>query len=249
MKTLRHLYLLLIATMTLSMLLACGDEREHVAETNKEADSLIDAAHKEHAYERLLELADTLQNAGKITDIQANYWRGYAYSRQHLMRLSEKFWKQAVNAEINNAEGLKYYAKSANRLSGAMLLKGDYEATMKIAVPALDKMRTANYKDNSDYGYLLAAIGCCQLKQGSASEAATNFGKSMDLFRKVVEEAPTKANFTTAIVAVISISENYLQLSHYQDAYNWTLKFKELLDSGIITQEEFDAKKKHLLEL
>jgi signal transduction histidine kinase len=229
MRTLRLLNYLLAMALTMSMLLACGDKKEIVADTN-EADSLIDVAHKEHAYERLLELADTLQAAGKITDIQADYWRGYAYSRQRMMRLSEKYWKQAVNAEIHNKEGLKYYAKSANRLAGALLLKSEYEATMKVAVPALDKMRAANYRDNSDFGYLLTAVGCCQLKQGSAGDAAINFGKSMDLFRKVVEEEPTKANFTTAIVAVISITENFLQLNEYQDAFNWTLKFKELLD-------------------
>ena len=229
MKILRLVNYLLTTTLVVAMLLACGGKKEQVADTN-EADSLIDVAHKEHAYERLLELADTLQAAGKITDIQADYWRGYAYSRKRMMRLSEKYWKQAVNAEIHNKEGLKYYAKSANRLAGALLLKSEYEATMKVAVPALDKMRAANYRDNSDFGYLLTAVGCCQLKQGSAGDAAINFGKSMDLFRKVVENEPTKANFTTAIVAVISITENFLQLNEYQDAFNWTLKFKELLD-------------------
>ena len=229
MKTLRLLNYLLAVALTMSMLLACGDKKEKVADTNK-ADSLINDAHKEHDYERLLELSDTLEASGRITDIQANYWRGYAYYGMRMMRLSEKSWKQAVNAEIHNQEGLKYYAKSANRLAGALLLKNEYEATMRVAVPALDKMRKADYKDNSDFGYLLAAVGCCQLKQGSAGDAAINFGKSMDLFRQVVEEAPTKANFTTAIVAVISITENYLQLNAYQDAFNWTLKFKELLD-------------------
>jgi signal transduction histidine kinase len=52
----------------------------------------------------------------------------------------------------------------------------------------------------------------------------------MDLFHKVVEAEPIKSNFTTAIVAVITITDNYLQLKRYQNAYNWTLAFKELLD-------------------
>ena len=52
----------------------------------------------------------------------------------------------------------------------------------------------------------------------------------MDLFRKVVETEPTKANFTTAIVGVITITENYLQLNEFQKAFDWTLKFMELLD-------------------
>ena len=230
MKTLRLLNFLLVAVLTATLLLSCGDKEETVTQRT-EADSLINIAHKNHDYKRLLELADQYQTSGDITDIQADYWRGYSYSRQRLMRLSEKYWKQAVNAEIHNQEELKYYAKSANRLSGALLLKGEYEATMKVAAPALDKMRKENYRDNSDFAYLLAAVGCCQLKLGSPNDAAENFEKSMDLFRKVVDAAPTKPNFTTAIVAVITITDNYLQLKRYQEAYNWTQKYRELLDT------------------
>lgn len=230
MKTLRLLNLLQVAVLTATLLLSCGDKDETVTQRT-EADSLLNIAHKNHDYQRLLELADEYQTSGDITDIQADYWRGYAYSGQRLMRLSEKYWKQAVNAEIHNQEELKYYAKSANRLSGALLLKGEYEATMKVAAPALDKMRKEEYRDNSDFAYLLAAVGCCQLKSGSPNDAAENFEKSMDLFRKVVDAAPTKANFTTAIVAVITITDNYLQLKRYQEAYSWTEKYRELLDT------------------
>lgn len=229
MKTLRLLNFLLVAVLTATLLLSCGDKEEKVTKRT-EADSLINIAHKNHDYERLLELADQFQTSGDITDIQADYWRGYSYSRQRLMRLSEKYWKQAVTAEIHNQEELKYYAKSANRLAGALLLKGEYEATMKVAAPALDKMRKENYRDNSDFAYLLAAVGCCQLKLGSPNDAAENFEKSMDLFHKVVDADPTKSNFTTAIVAVITITDNYLQLKRFQEAYNWTQKYRELLD-------------------
>ena len=230
MRTLRHLHFLLVAVLTATLLLSCGEKEEKTTKRT-EADSLINIAHKNHDYERLLELADQYQTSGDITDIQADYWRGYAYSRQRLMRLSEKYWKQAVSAEIHNQEELKYYAMSANRLSGALLLKGEYEATMKVAAPALDKMRKKNYRDNSDFAYLLAAVGCCQLKLGCPNDAAENFEKSMDLFHKVVDADPTKPNFTTAIVAVITITDNYLQLNRFQEAYNWTQKYRELLDT------------------
>jgi hypothetical protein len=83
---------------------------------------------------------------GSITDIQANYWRGYVYSGQRKMRLAEKYWKQAVTTEVHDKEGMIYYAKSANRLAGALLLKGEYEATMKVAVPALERMADAGFK-------------------------------------------------------------------------------------------------------
>ena len=220
--------MLLTALMAL-LLLSCGDHRQK-PDSSVKADCLIGAAHKGHDYDRLLALADRLQKSGHITDIQADYWRGYVYSRQRLMRLSEKYWKQAVSAKIHNHEGLKYYAKSANRLAAALLLKGEYEATMKIAVPALDKMANAGYHHNSDYACLQATVGCCQMKLGSAVEAEDNFNKAYSLLCNIIEETPTRTNFTTAIVSVITITDNYLQMNSFEKAHQWTQKFKELLD-------------------
>ena len=228
-KTLRRFHLILLTMLTAMVLLSCGDQQQKPDNTIK-ADSLINAAHNAHEYQRLMELADRLQASGHITDIQADYWRGYVYSRQRMMRLAEKYWKQAVSAEIHNHEGLKYYAKSANRLAAALLLKGEYEATMKIAVPALDKMANAGYHHNSDYACLQATVGCCQMKLGSPAEAEENFNKAYALFYNITEETPTRSNFTTAIAGVITITENYLQLNRFEDAHKWTMKFQELLD-------------------
>ena len=216
--------------MTVASLLACDNPVAIVVKPMVNADSLINVAHKNHDYNRLLELADTLQVLGEITDIQADYWRGYVYQRQRKMRLAEKYWYQAVNAEIHGEEGLTYYAKAANRLSGALLLKGEYEATMRVAVPALDKMRDADYRDNSDFAYLLVAVGCCQLKLGSPSEAEENFTKAHDLFLKTIDSDPCRANYASAIAGLITITDNYLQQNQFNKGYDWMLKFMELLD-------------------
>ena len=228
MKIYRLLNILLMAMLITITLVACGQKEVKTDEVN--ADSLLSVAHKGHQYERLLELADTLQTTGQITSIHADYWRGYAYSRQRLMRLAEKYWKQAVNSEIHNQEDLEYYAKSANRLSGELLLKGEYEATMKVAVPALKKMAEENYQRNSDYAYLQAAVGCCQQKLGSPDEAIINFNQAYDLFYDVVEEAPIRSNFTTAIAGIITITDTYLQMDRFHEAFDWTQKLKKLLD-------------------
>jgi hypothetical protein len=130
--------MMVVAMLLATIPLSCGHKEESVTVKKSKADSLIEAAHKGHEYERLLELADTLQATGEISNIRADYWRGYAYSRQKMMRLSEKYWKRAINTEVKSDEDLTYYAKSANRLAGDLLLKGEYEATMKVATPALE---------------------------------------------------------------------------------------------------------------
>ena len=228
MRKYRILNILLTAVLMAVILTACDHKVEKVDDVN--ADSLINVAHKRHQYDRLLELADTLQATGHITSIHANYWRGYSYSRQRMLRLSEKYWREAVNSEIHNLEDLRYYAKSANRLSGDLLLKGEYEATMKVAVPAMEKMAEAHYLTNSDYAYLKAAVGCCQLKMGSPDEAVTNFNQAYNLFYEVVEKEPFRSNFRTAIAGIIKITEAYIQANRFREAYEWTEKFKTFLD-------------------
>ena len=228
MRKYRILNILLTAVLMAVILTACDHKVEKVDDVN--ADSLLNVAHKRHQYDRLLELADTLQATGHITSIHANYWRGYSYSRQRMLRLSEKYWREAVNSEIHNLEDLRYYAKSANRLSGDLLLKGEYEATMKVAVPAIEKMAEAHYLTNSDYAYLKAAVGCCQLKMGSPDEAVTNFNQAYNLFYEVVEKEPFRSNFRTAIAGIIKITEAYIQANRFREAYEWTEKFKTFLD-------------------
>ena len=228
MRRCKLLNILLLVTLIAVTFVACGQKEVKTDSVN--ADSLLNVAHKGHQYERLLELADTLQATGHITSIHADYWRGYSYSRQHMMRLSEKYWKQAVNSEIHNQEDLKYYAKSANRLSGELLLRGEYEATMKVAVPALKIMTEAKYQRNSDYAYLQVAVGCCQLKQGSTDEAIVNFNQAYQLFYDVVGDDPIRSNFTTAIAGIIKITEAYLQMDRFYEAFDWTQKLKKLLD-------------------
>ena len=228
MRRCKLLNILLLVTLIAVTFVACGQKEVKTDSVN--ADSLLNVAHKGHQYERLLELADTLQATGHITSIHADYWRGYSYSRQHMMRLSEKYWKQAVNSEIHNQEDLKYYAKSANRLSGELLLRGEYEATMKVAVPALKIMTEAKYQRNSDYAYLQVAVGCCQLKQGSTDEAIVNFNQAHKLFYDVVGDDPIRSNFTTAIAGIIKITEAYLQMDRFYEAFDWTQKLKKLLD-------------------
>ena len=228
MRKYRLLNILLLAILIAVTLVGCGQKEVKTDSVN--ADSLLNVAHKGHQYERLLELADTLQATGHITGIRADYWRGYSYSRQGLMRLAEKYWKEAVNSEIHNQEDLTYYAKSANRLSGELLLRGEYEATMKVAVSALKKLDEAQYQTNSDYAYLQAAVGCCQLKMGSIDEAIVNFNQAYNLFYDVVEEDPCRPNFTTAIAGIITITEAYIQANRFHEAYEWTEKFRKLLD-------------------
>ena len=218
----------LIAIITASTFLSCSKQVHH--ETQKEqADSLMNAAYQNHDYNVLIARADELQASGDLSDMKAFYWRGYAYSRQQKIRLAESNWQRAIATEIHTDEDLEYYSKSANRLASMLLLKGEYEETMKVAIPALEKMQEAGLDKSEDYAYLLISVGCCQLQSGSADEAVTYFEKAYQLYLVLITQEPILSHFTSAIVGVISITDNYLLQQRYEEAYRWSGHFEELL--------------------
>ena len=225
-KTLLPLFLM--AVMIVTVLLSCSEQAREDARISQ-ADSLMNEAYKNHDYEQLLAYADQFQASGEFAEMKADYWRGYAYSRQRKMRLAENWWKKATALDIHTGEDLEYYAKSANRLAGFLLFRGEYEATMKVAVPAMKVMEEAVYDQNSDYAYLQTTVGCCQLNIGNLEGASQAFHDVYRKYQDLIQADPSKTNFTSAIIGVITITDNYLMQKNFEEAYDWTAQFDELL--------------------
>ena len=58
------------------------------------------AAGETRDYDRILELADSLETIGDLPAVNANRWRGVAYYYQGQIRTSEFYYKKAVKAEV-----------------------------------------------------------------------------------------------------------------------------------------------------
>ncbi len=220
---------LLTTLLAVVALFSCSERQDSASEVNQ-ADSLINAAYKDRDYDRLIQLADMMEPTGELSSMKAWYWRGYAYSRQRKMRLAESAWKKAVALDVTTNEDMDYYAKSANRLTGVLLVKGDYEATIREGVQAMNRLSTAGKDNSSDFAYIQTAIGCCQLKLGRPADAANCFESSYQKNHNVIVGNATIANFTCAIIGIITTTEAYLETSYFQEAYDWTERFATLLE-------------------
>jgi signal transduction histidine kinase len=220
---------LLTTLLAVVALFSCSERQDSASEVNQ-VDSLINAAYKDRDYDRLIQLADMMEPTGELSSMKAWYWRGYAYSRQRKMRLAESAWKKAVALDVTTNEDMDYYAKSANRLTGVLLVKGDYEATIREGVQAMNRLSTAGKDNSSDFAYIQTAIGCCQLKLGRPADAANCFESSYQKNHNVIIGNATIANFTCAIIGIITTTEAYLETSYFQEAYDWTERFATLLE-------------------
>ena len=218
-----------IIFLFLAAILFVSCKEQQATHQHLSVDSLINAAYQARDFDSILSLANSHQQEGSLSVLEACYWRGYAYSRLRKIRLAEMEWKNAVSQKVSNAEDLDYYAQAANRLVGLLYLKADYDKAMHMALPAIKLLKEKEYTVNNDYSNLLTFMGSCQLKLNRLDEAANNFSMAWQHYQQVTETDPAIANYTSAIVGIVTIVDAYIQTGHYHEAYEWTAHFDNML--------------------
>ena len=187
--------LLLLLTM------ACGNGDQK--EQSVAAEKLLERAQKANDYERLMQLADSLEKAKVLTAEKAFYWLGYASDRLNKKRMAEFYWKASLEAAEKNGKDadMEAYAKSASRLANLLTVRGDYEGVLKGAIPAA-------------------------LKQEDTSDG---FERAYHKHLESIENHRSDASYKNAIAGLINISYACLTIKKYQEAQKWIERFGELL--------------------
>lgn len=221
---------ILITTALLSLLILTSCSGEHRARIRaSKADSIMYAAGETRNYQRILDLADSLQALGDLTEVNANRWRGVAYYYQGLYRTSEFYYKKAVGAQIKDANDALNYNKSARRLAQMQLLKGDYEGALRIATQALEIMEKNGTGSDTDFATLLNTVGCCQLNLGHDQLASENFAKAYRLFRELAANDTTGRRGQLAFDGMCAVADQYLDTQHFEAAVPWINRAEEMI--------------------
>ena len=228
----KHLTLLVLMALATLTFTSCSlKDQQQTASQQVQVDSLLNAAHRAHDYEKILQIADQQEKAGVLSTLKASYWRGYAYSGMHRMRQAENEWKEAVSQHVYNANDMEYYSKSANRLAGLLYVKFDYEGTIRVAMSAMKLLEEKKYTDNTDYANLQVFVGNCQLKLGNPNEAADSYEDAYENFLRLTRKNDTDVScFTSATIGMLSIIYAYTQTGHYLEADKWTKHLEAVLE-------------------
>ena len=229
MKQIKGLFLAVSLGIVALLAISCRKQGEQRVQQVSDVDLQLDRAHQTHNYDSLLLLVDSFRAAGALSDIKTNYWLGYVHQRKGQQRLAEVYWKHAVNDEANDPVSLDFYAKSASRLASLLLLKGDYEETLQVALAAKSRMDELSLDTLSEYSNLLATIGSCQLKLGNSQQAANTFEQAESNYRQFLQHDQTGYLYKSAIVGQINTVNIYLSEHQYDEAYLWTERFDSIL--------------------
>lgn len=222
-----HIALLLI--MVFAMITSCGNDQKQ-GPVSSHVDSILFETGSLRQYVRLVELADSFEKSGNLTQLNANRWRGTAYYHQGQNRIAEVCYKKALECEVKTDQDQLSYNKVARRLSELLLVKGDYEGALRVAIPAIAKMDQTGIGSDIDYAILLNNIGCCQLNLGQDAEAQKSFYSARDHYTNRWQTDGTGRGYQEAVIGTVYTSMAYINTRRYAESIYWIDRTEMLLD-------------------
>ena len=244
MKLTRHWPMVCMVAI-IAVIVSCEHNTKTSDFKSEHADSLIFEEGYQKDYDRVLALADSVEQNGSISSMDANRWRGVAYYRQAQYRTSEFYYKKVIDGKIETAQDSMAYVKSARRLSELLLVKGDYEGALRVAMPAVKKLQETGYGSDIDYAILLNNIGCCQLNLGHGEEAQESFYSAREHYVNRWSTDSTARGLQEAVIGTVYTSLAYINTRRFDEAVYWIDRTEMLLG---LYSEKPDARREYFDE-
>ena len=224
----------LVVTVAAALFLSgCADDSKERERLRREAEDMVYAAYLDKDYPRIIELVDSFKPQGCFSEGKACYWLGYAYDRMMQKRMAELYWKTGIAAVENSTddEDVRVYAGITNRLTGLLSTWTEYEAALKVAIPATERLKSLGRDTTSEYTNMLIYIGCCQSRLGLSDDKTDNrLEEAYSAHLDIIRRHPNAISYRDAIVGVINISYNYLEIADYEKARLWLERMSQLID-------------------
>ena len=229
----KNLLILALSIILIPILNGCSKDDADFKKRCEEAEKMVYETYLQKDYKRILELTDSVRKDGLFSEGKACYWRGYAYDRLMQKRMAELYWKTGIAAVENSTEDedLRVYAGITNRLTGLLTTWTEYEAALKVAIPATERLKSLGRDTTSEYTNMLIYIGCCQSRLGLSDK--NTFNSLEEAYRAHLDNIkhhPNAISYRDAIVGVINICYNYLEIGDYKKAHAWLERMKRLID-------------------
>ncbi len=243
MKIKRYLSWLSLLLVSL-VLISCHEKMGHSPKASR-VDSILFDVGVRMEYDSMIILANAYEQQGLISELDANRWRGVAYYHQGHYRMSEIYYRKAIESEIKTEEDQLSYNKCARRLSELLLVKGDYEGSLLVAIPAVKKMEETGIGSDIDYAILLNNIGCCQINLGQDEEAKESFLTARGHYANRWQSDSTSRGFQEAVLGTVYTSMAYINTRRYAESIYWIDRTEMLLDKY---RQKRDARKDYFDE-
>ena len=229
MKDSRRWYFRITMMLFVACFAACGsDSGSGSSKSAKDSlkvnaiDSMIYAVEQAKDYDRKFALADSLEKTGDISPVRANYMRGTALNSKKDKAGAEVYFKKALNVETLADEDVVFYSRSARTLAQALSVKNDYETTLRVSTPAVEKLEDNPKAQSRDLAVLYYVIGSAQMYLDHVKDAESSYEKAYQSYRHSINEKDTNGSrIRAAITGINNITVACLNTQHYDLGQKW----------------------------
>ena len=231
-----------LSVLLLTFLTSCGRSNHEIQEQRRHAEDMVYAAYMAKNYPRIITLVDSFKADGNFSEGKACYWLGYAYDRMMQKRMAELYWRTGIAAVENSTddEDVRVYAGICNRLTGLLSTWTEYDAALKVAVPAVERLRSLKCDTTSEYTNMLIYIGCCQSHFGLNENSNAILEEGYRAQLNYIKKNPHATSYRDAIIGVINICYTFMETGDYNQALAWLDKYAKLIEEY---EKQKDAKK------
>ena len=239
MRDFNRWYLKTVMFLTVALLVSCGKDTRSWKGNGKSAkdslkvsaiDSLIVSVDEAKDYDRKFALADSLEKTGDISSIRANYMRGSALHSQKKKAASEVYYKKALQVDKLDDKDVFYYSRSARLLAQMLSVKNDYEATLRVATPAVEKLDGHPKAQSRDLAVLYYVIGSAQMYLGHDKDASESYEKAFEHYKTSISKKDTNGSrIRSAITGINNITVACLNTQHYKEGKKWNNRTDSVL--------------------
>ena len=227
-----RLFFSALAILFAVLFLSCGHATKRLRELRaSRADSILFDIGVGKDYDYLRAVTDSFEMVGDLSPLDANRWRGTSYYRQGQYNMAEVCYRKAMDCKVENQADQQSYNKCARRLSELLLIKGDYEGSLRVAIPAVKKMDESGIGSDIDYAILLNNIGCCQLNLGQDKEANESFLRAREHYANRWQSDTTSRGFQEAVIGTVYTSMAYINTRRYEESIYWIDRTEMLLNN------------------
>ena len=191
------------------------------------ADTLInDAVYRNAPLPRLIELVDSLEQAGDISHIDACFTRGNSYLVYDQGFEGEAELNRALAATPQNAYDSLYHYQAVNALAYLYVFRQNYEGALRISLPALDgaqQMLKGPYRHKAYHllEELYFSIGKSQMSLGMREDAAYSFEQVYEYGKQYAEVMGFAHTANALANSMGMIKESYEAIGDWQSAKKW----------------------------
>ena len=233
MRKLKQCFACIVVVLALAVIASCGGKNggsgNGVAKKaakdsikTRMIDSMIIAVSSAKDFEREFFLADSLEKTGDISKVRANYLRASSLHNQQKRADSEVYYKKALEVEELADEDVFYYSRSARTLAQTLSVKNDYEATLRVAVPAVEKLEGKENAQSRDMAVLYYTIGSAEMYLRHEKEAAQSYESAFWHYKNSISKKDTNGSrIRSAITGINNITVACLNTKHYKEGKKW----------------------------